>query len=295
MIERIEAWPDIPLEAWRDTCDTLHRCVQIVGKIRLALAPPEPQWAQVALYVTPRGLWTGAIPYGDRSFAIEFDLVDHGLRVTVSDGSDRSIPLVPRTVADFYAETMRLLWGLGIDVDVWKVPVEVTDRIPFDQDIVHRAYDPIYARRFAQVLLQADAAMKEHRAPFRLRHTRVQFFFGSFDLAYARFSGRPAQPPSNDVIMRNAMDAEEICTGFWPGDDRFPEPAFWCYGYPKPPGAETARVGPAAGGWNAQMGEYVLPYADVRSASDPRAVLREFFTSTYDALAKLAQWPPATE
>jgi hypothetical protein len=295
MNERIQAWPELPLEAWRDTCDTLHSYVQIIGKIRLALSPPEPQWAHVALYVTPRGVWTAPIPYGDGSFSVEFDLLDHGMRVRTSDGSDRSIPLVPRAVADFYRETMRLFDDLGIRFHMWGVPVEVPDHIPFDQDVEHRSYDPEYARRFAQVLQQSNAALEEHRAPYRLRHTQVQFFFGSFDLAYARYSGRPAAPPSGDVIMRNAMNAQEICTGFWPGDDRFPEPGFWCYGYPKPEGAEVARIGPAAAGWNAKLGEFLLRYSDVRAARDPRAELREFFSSTYDALAKLAQWPSGAE
>ncbi|HEY1429701.1 MAG TPA: DUF5996 family protein [Candidatus Tumulicola sp.] len=291
MNERIAAWPELPLDAWRATCDTLHRYAQIVGKVRLALSPPEPEWAHVAMYVTPRGLWTGPIPYGDRSFSIEFDFVEHRVRVAVSDGSERILPLVPRAVADFYREFMDLLAQLGIDVRIWDVPVELPDKLPFDQDVEHRSYDPEYASRYMQVLRQVDAALKEHRAPFRLRHTQVQFFFGSFDLAYARYSGRPAEPPSNDIIMRLAMDAQEICTGFWPGDDRFPEPAFWCYAYPKPDGIESAKIGPSAAAWDPKLGEFVLRYADVRASADPRAALREFLTSTYDALAKLADWP----
>jgi hypothetical protein len=188
-----------------------------------------------------------------------------------------------------------MLAELEIDVHIWDVPVELPDTLAFDQDVEHRSYDPEYARRYFQVLLQIDAAMKEHRAPFRMRHTPVQFFFGSFDLAYARYSGRPAKPPSDQIIMRLAMDAQEICTGFWPGDDRFPEPAFWAYAYPKPDGVENAKIGPAAAAWDPMLGEFVLRYADVRSAADPRAAVREFLTSTYEALAELAQWPKAAE
>jgi Family of unknown function (DUF5996) len=294
-VDRIDAWPELPLEAWRDTCETLHRYVQIVGKVRLALSPPEPQWAHVALYVTPRGLTTGPIPYRDGSFSVEFDLLDHGMRVLMSDGSDRALALIPRTVADFYRETMQLFDGLGIQFHIWDVPAELPDRIPFDQDVEHRSYDPRYVRRFSQVLQQVNAALEEHRAPYLLRHTRVQFFFGSFDLAYARYSGRPAVPPSGDVIMRNAMNAQEICTGFWPGDDRFPEPGFWCYGYPKADGVETARIGPVNAGWNTKLGEFLLRYSDVRAARDPRAELREFLTSTYEVLAELAQWTRGAE
>jgi hypothetical protein len=285
------AWPELPLEAWRDTCDTLHRYVQIVGKVRLALAPPEPEWAHVALYVTSRGLWTGPIPYKDRSFSVTFDFIDHVVRIDVSDGQQRSLPLVPRTVADFYREFMQLLAQLDIDVHIWDVPVELPDTLAFDQDVEHRSYDPEYAHRFFQVLVHVDAAMKEHRAPFRMRHTQVQFFFGSFDLAYARYSGRPAKPPSNDVIMRRAMDAQEICTGFWPGDHRFPEPGFWAYAYPKPDGIENAAIEPAQAGWDPNLGEFLLRYSDVRAAADPHAALRAFFSSTFDVLSRAADWP----
>jgi hypothetical protein len=285
-----EAWPALPLAGWRDTCDTLHMYAQIVGKIRLALSPPEPEWAQVALYVTPRGLTTGPIPFRERSFQIDFDFVDHRLDVVVSDGQTRSIPLIPRSVSAFYRWLMQVLRELKIEVVIWPMPVEVADPIRFDEDVKHAAYDPTYAARFARVLVQADAALKEHRAPFRLRHTQVQFFFGTFDLAYARFSGRPATSPQNDVIMRTAMDAEEICVGFWPGDDRFPEPAFWCYAFPKPAGAEELAVRPSAAFWSETMGEFVIRYDDVRNATSPRDALREFFASTFEGFSRLAKW-----
>jgi hypothetical protein len=285
-----DAWPSLPLDAWRETCDTLHMLAQIVGKIRLRLAPPEPEWAQVALYVTPRGLTTSPIPYPPRSFQIDFDLIGHEIKIGASDGETRSIPLRPRSVADYYHELMDTLRAMGFGVRIWPMPVEVPNPIRFDQDTTHASYDPEYARRFAALLVSVDSVMKEFRAPFRRRHSLVQFFFGTFDLAYARFSGRPAPPPRNDLIERIAMDAEEICIGFWAGDDRFPEPGFWSYAYPKPPGAERLSVRPSAASWNDAMGLFLLRYEDVRRADSPRAVLREFFASAFDQLSTLAKW-----
>jgi hypothetical protein len=283
-------WPALPLSGWRETCDTLHMCAQIAGKIRLALAPPEPEWAHVPLYVYPRGLTTSAIPFQERAFQIDFDLVGHAIEITVSDGQARSIPLTSRSVSEFYRELMDALHAMQIDVHVWPMPVEVPNPIRFDKDTVHASYDPEAANRFFRILVQVDSAMKEHRAPFRRRHTPVQFFWGSFDLAYARFSGRPATPPHDDIITRLGMDAEEVCAGFWPGDDRFPEPAFWCYAFPKPPGSEKLTIGPSAAFWSDAMGEFVLRYEDVRSAESPENALREFFTSTFEAFSSLAKW-----
>jgi hypothetical protein len=284
-------WPALPLSSWKDSCDTLHMFAQIVGKVRLALAPPEPQWAQVPLYVTARGLTTSPIPYGNRSFQIDFDFISHRLSIASDDGRTKDVELVPRSVADFYAAFVAALHGLGIDVRVWPMPVEVPDPIAFPEDRVHAAYDAGKVQAFWRVLVQADAALKEHRAPFGGRHTPVQFFWGSFDLAYARFSGRPATPPSNDTIMRIAMDAQEVNAGFWPGDSRFPEPAFWCYAYPKPDGIERLQVRPPAAFWSDVLGEFVLRYEDVRASPDPRATLRDFFASTFEGCARLANWP----
>lgn len=283
-------WPELPLEPWRATCDTLHMYAQVVGKIRLALSPPEPEWAHVAMYVTPRGLTTGPIPSGDRTFQVDFDFVEHRLEIAVSDGQSATIQLVARSVRDFYRSFMETLRGMDIAVHVWPMPVEVPDPIRFDRDDSHASYDPDAVRRFSRALVHVDAALREHRAPFRRRHTPVQFFFGSFDLAYARFSGRPATPPSGDTITAAAMDAEEICAGFWPGDDRFPEPAFWCYAYPKPQGAERLTVRPSAAFWSDALGEFVLRYEDVRSAGSPRAALRDFLESTFEGFARLAKW-----
>jgi len=266
---------------------------QIVGKIRLALAPAEPEWAHVALYVSPLGLTTGAIPYKGRSFQIDFDFVGHSVDIVVSDGRCHSIPLLPRSVATFYRDLMGALAALDIDVKIWPMPVEVPNPIRFTEDETHASYDPEAARTFASILVAVHAALEEHRAPFRKRHSRVQFFFGSFDLAYARYSGRPATPPDQSVIMRGAMDAEEVCVGFWPGDDRFPEPGFWCYAYPKPAGVEALAVEPAAAFWSEEMGEFMLRYEDVRRSDDPHAALRAFFSSTFTGLATLAKWDQA--
>ncbi len=285
-----DAWPALPLADWRDTCDTLHMCVQIAGKVRLALSPAEPQWAHVALYVTPHGLTTGPIPYRERTFQIDFDFVEHRVAIVASDGQTRSLALKPRSVAAFYRWFEQALEEMDIHAHIWPMPVEVADPVRFDEDQRHAAYDAEAAGRFHRVLLQADIAMKRHRAPFRHRHTLVQFFFGTFDLAYARFSGRPATPPSDDVIMAGAMDAEEICTGFWPGDARFPEPAFWCYAYPKPAGAERVAVRPDAAFWSDAMGEFVLRYDDVRRCESPETELSEFFASTFEGLSALARW-----
>lgn len=288
-----DAWPSLQLTEWRPTCDTLHMYSQIVGKVRLALSPAEPEWQHVALYVTARGLTTSPIPAGERVFQIDFDFIAHNLEIAVSDGQKRSVALVPpRSVADFYREFMSALSALAIDVKISTMPQEVPDPIRFTEDRRH-AYDPEYANRFFRILSQVDAVFKEHRAPFRRRHTLVQFFWGSFDLAYARFSGRPATPPSNDVIMRSAMDAEEICAGFWPGDDRFPEPAFWCYAHPKPPGIEQLVIKPSSASWNSKLGEFIFLYDDMRAQANPHEALLGFLTSTFDGCANLARWDDA--
>jgi hypothetical protein len=282
----------LPLAAWRETRDTLHMYTQIVGKVRLALAPLERNWANVALYVTARGLTTSAMPYGERFVQIDFDFVEHTIAIAESGGGARSIALLPaRCVADIYAEIMGALDALGVPVKIWPVTVEVPNPTRCDEDRVHDSYDPEYVRRFHRALVCMGTVFTEHRAPYRGRHTPIDFFWGSFDLAYARFSGRDADPPPNgDRMMRIAMDAQEIAAGFWPGDDRFPEPAFYCYAYPKPDGIEQTAIHPAPATWNAALGEFVLRYDDVRSAPSPRAALLDFLTSTYDASMKLAGW-----
>jgi len=289
----VEDRPALPYDDWRDTRDTLHMCTQIVGKLRLALSPFEPQWANVPLYVTARGLTTSPVPDGLRTFDAEFDLVDHRLVVRASDGSIEQLPLRPRAVADFFADLMGALDRLGIDVTISPGPSEVPDPIPFAEDRVHHSYEPADARRFFHVLSQADVVLKEHRSRFNGKAPPVEFFWGSFDLVGIRFSGRPATPPPGaDTITRYGGDAEQICGGFWPGQDAFPAAAFFAYGYPKPDGIEQASIAPEGAGWNADIGEFVFPYDAMRVAPDPRRALLDFLESTYDACAQRLGWSP---
>ncbi|HKF92133.1 MAG TPA: DUF5996 family protein [Acidimicrobiia bacterium] len=289
----MDDWPALPFDDWRDTRDTLHMCTQIVGKLRLALSPFEPQWANVPLYVTARGLTTSPVPDGLRTFDVEFDLVDHRLVVRASDGSIEQLPLRPRAVADFFADLMGALDRLGIDVTISPGPSEVADPIPFAEDRVHHSYEPADARRFFHVLSQADVVLKEHRSRFNGKAPPVEFFWGSFDLVGIRFSGRPATPPPGaDTITRYGGDAEQICGGFWPGQDAFPAAAFFAYGYPKPDGIEQASIAPEGAGWNPDIGEFVFPYDAMRMAPDPRRALLDFLESTYDACAQRLGWSP---
>jgi len=280
-------WPDLPYAAWRNTRDTLHMYLQIIGKVRLALAPMEPQWGQVPLYVTARGLNTSPIPHENGVFDIDVDLVDHVVSVRTAAGALERVTLEPRSVAEFYALLMAALDRAGVPVRITERPSEVSNPIPFPEDVEHASYDPEPVTRFRRALATVDAVMKEHRARFLGRVTPVQFFWGTFDLACTRFSGRPADPPPGaDVIMRNSANAEEVCAGFWPGDERFPEPAFFAYAYPRPP-----RIEARAEGWNEEMGLFVLTYEAARSSGDPRHAVLDFLERTYAA----AGWDPALE
>lgn len=288
---RDDAWPPLPLDAWKETRDTLHMYTQVVGKVRLALAPMEPQWAQVPLYVTARGLSTSPIAHGDRTFSIDFDLVAHELDVSVSDGERRAFALGPRPVAAFYEEVMSALRSLGIEVSYRPIPTEVPNPIPFPEDSIHASYDPVSVNRLFRVLARVDATLKRHRARFRGRASPVAFYWGTFDLSYSRYSGRPAEPPpGSDIIYRLGMDAETFEVGFWPGDDRLPEPAFFAFLYPQPEGFDRAAVGPRGASWSAKLGEFVLRYEDVRRAESPEDAILEFCESTYRAAATLAGW-----
>lgn len=285
------ALPELPLDAWRATKDTLQLYAQIVGKLKLELAPPEPEWAHVTLAVTSRGLTTGPIPYHDRTFQVDFDFILHEVAVCASDGRTQRLKLEPRSVASFYEDVFALLESLDIVVHVNAMPQEVPDPISFEQDTVHASYDAEYANRFFRILVFVDTVFKAHRAPYRGRHTQVQFFWGGFDLAYTRYSGKPAPPPPGvGKMMQLAMDVEEIYAGFWAGDGRYPAPAFGAYIYPKPDGLERLPIGPAAAGWNEQVGLFLLPYEDVRTAGDPVAVLSKFLTTTFDTCATCARW-----
>jgi hypothetical protein len=289
-----DAWPPLPYEAWKDTLETLHLFMQIPGKVRLALAPPEPEWNHVTLYAGARGLTTSPIPYRDRTFEMTFDFIWQKLVVAVNDGKTAFIDLKPRSVADFYAAVMTGLRECGIEVAISDLPQEVPNPIRFHEDTTHASYDAEAVGRFWRALSTIDAVFKRHRAPFRGRHTPVQLWWGSFDHAYERFSGAVAEPPANvNFLMRTSLDACCINAGFWPGDGRFEEPAFYCYVYPKPDGLESAPIRPASAGWNAKLGEFLLRYEDVRQSPSPEAALLEFLESTYSVGAKLAGWDPA--
>ena len=286
-----EVWPELPYGAWKDTLDTLHMNLQIVGKVRLALTPFEPQWANVPLYLTARGLTTTPMESPGVIFQIDVDLVDHQVVIGTVRGETRRVALTARPVADFYADFLSNLSALGIHADFRPVPDEVSDPIPFAEDTVHSAYEPEWANRFWRVLLQADLVLKEHRSRFRGRTSPVHFFWGTFDLANTRYSGRAVTPPPGvGRIERLGGDAEVACAGFWPGSDRYPRPAFYAYTYPKPDGIEKQAIDPAEAGWSSEIGEFALPYDDVRTSASPREAILQFFESTYQAGARLGRW-----
>jgi hypothetical protein len=287
-------WPSLPLEEWKDTYATLHMWTQIVGKTRLALSPKENHWWHVALYVTARGLTTTAIPHGTTVFAVEFDFIDHQLTVLTSDGKTRGIPLGPRSVADFYREYMAVLDDLDLPVRFRPVPDEVEHPIPFAEDRQHASYDPQQANRFWRVLLQADRILKRFRGRFLGKSSPVHFFWGSFDLALTRFSGRraPARPDA-DRMMQEATSHEEISAGFWPGSGSVREPAFYAYAAPEPPGFPATPVRPRAVEYRREISNFILPYESVRTTATPDETVLAFFQSTYAAAADLARWDRA--
>lgn len=289
-------WPALPYAAWRDSCETLQLWTQIVGKIRLSRTPWLNHSWHVALYVTPRGLTTSAIPDGDRSFEIAFDLVDHLLLVTTSDGPQRQLPLRAQSVAAFYAELMATLTELGIHVSIDERPNEVANPIRFGSDTTHASYDPDAVARFGQVLRQVDRVFKQFRTAFIGKASPVHFFWGSFDLAVTRFSGRRAPdhpggvPHLADAVAREAYSHEVSSAGFWPGGGAIDYPAFYSYAYPAPEGFAEAPVRPDAAFFSKDLGEFILPYDAVRMATDPDDALMQFLQSTYEADANLAKW-----
>jgi hypothetical protein len=284
-------WPALPFQEWESTCDTLHMWTQIVGKTRLALTPLQNHWWNVTLYVTPRGLITSAIPFRHLTFDVEFDFVAHRLLMRTSEGTEHTIALYARSVADFYAEYMAALRSLGIEVKLHLTPEEFDDTTPFDQDQHHASYDAQYVERFRRVLIECDNALKEFRARFLGKSSPVHFFWGSFDLAVTRFSGRRAELPKDvDPLTREAYSHEVISCGFWPGDRKFKHPAFYAYAKPAPSGLEKEIIRPGSAGWDAQMGEFILKYENVRTASSPNQAILDFCQTTYDAGAKLAGW-----
>jgi hypothetical protein len=291
-----EVWPELPYNAWQETCTTLHMWTQIVGKIRLVKMPWVNHSWHVTFYVTPRGLTTSAIPDGTQQFQIDFDFIDHRLVVEVSDGSSRSFALQPMTVADFYTKLLGILHQLNIAVRINELPNEVAEPVRFSEDRLHGAYDNDYANRFWRVLLQSDRVLKQFRAGFSGKCSPVHFFWGSFDLAVTRFSGRPAPahpggiPHLPDPVTREAYSHEVSSAGFWPGGGVTDYAAFYAYAYPVPEGFAAQAVEPAAAFFDRQLGEFLLPYDDVRSAEDPDSLLLAFLQTTYEAAANTAGW-----
>lgn len=289
-------WPELPYAAWRETRDTLQLWTQIVGKVRLMQTPWLNHSWHVTLYVTPRGLTTSPIPHGPQSFEIEFDFFEHALIVTVSDGGARRLPLRPQSVADFYAALMAALADLGVAVAINDRPCEIAGAVAFTNDRQHAAYDPQYARRFWQVLVRTDRVLKRFRTAFIGKCSPVHFFWGSFDLAVTRFSGRRAPPFAGKApgvsaeVMREAYSHEVSSAGFWPGGNGADYPAFYSYAYPVPAGLRDAPVQPAGAFFSDALGEFLLPYDVVRTAADPDAALLDFLQSTYEAAASAAQW-----
>jgi hypothetical protein len=291
-----ERWPELPYEPWKETVATLHMWTQIVGKVRLARTPWINHSWHVTLYVSPRGLTTSSIPYGERSFRIDFDFIDHALVVETCDDERRTVPLRPQTTAEFHAAVRAALADLGLEIRIHGRPNEVDPAIPFAEDREHASYDADAVHRYWRVLLQVDRVFNAFRARFAGKCSPVHFFWGSFDLAVTRFSGRPAPPHPGgfpnlpDAVTREAYSHEVSSAGFWSGGGPLPFPLFYSYAYPTPAGFGDAEVRPSATVWNGDLGEFVLPYDDVRRAASPDAMLLEFLESTYDAAARLAGW-----
>ena len=284
------SWPSLAYEEWKDTYATLHMWTQIAGKVALAHAPPvNHSWA-IAMLPTSRGLTTRNLPYGRRSFTMEFDFIDHVFVIRDSEGGTRTTPLAPRSVADFYRDVMRMLREMDLPVKIWPVPVEVPSTLRFDQDEIHASYDPVQANRFWRVLDRIAHVMNAARCSFVGKCSPVHFFWGGFDLAVSRFSGRPAPPREGPAFMRDAYSREVISHGFWPGSGPLLEPSFYGYAVPQPEGLPDARVEPEAAYYHRELGEFILPYEAVRRSSEPETEIRRFVDSTYDRAAKLAGW-----
>lgn len=295
LIDDRDIWPNLPLADWRDTHDTLHMWMQIVGKTRLALAPRQNHWWHVPLYVSARGLTTTPMPYGSRTFEVEFDFIEHRLSVETSEGTIREVALRPQAVADFYREYMEVLAGLGIVVHLWPVPVEIDHPIPFLEDRHHASYDAAHAHRFFRMLLQADRILKRFQGRFLGKTSPVHFFWGALDLALTRFSGRRAAEHKDTEwwVLREANSHEEISVGFWPGSGAVAEPAFYAYTRPEPPGLASTAIRPAAAYYSRELGDFILPYEVVRSASSPDRMVLDFYQSAYEAGAELGRWDRA--
>ena len=286
-----DLWPELPLESWEATYRTLHMWSQIVGKVRLALSPRVNHWWEVPFYVNSVGLTTSPIPYRSGVFEIYFDFTHHKLIIQTSHATSRTLALATRSVADFYREFMETLASLGIEVKIWRMPVEIPNPIPFDQDTIHASYDPEYVHRFWRILVSCDAVFKQFRARFIGKASPVHFFWGSFDLAVTRFSGRRApEPDGADLITREAYSHEVISSGFWPGGGDIKGAAFYTYAAPEPSGFAKHPIRPSRAFYHPQLKEFLLMYDDARLSHSPPRTLLDFLQSTYDAGADLGQW-----
>jgi Family of unknown function (DUF5996) len=294
--QREQFWPALPYDEWKETAQTLRLWTQVVGKVRLTLTPWINHSWHVTLYVTSRGLTTSPIPDGFYTFEIEFDFIDHELRISKSDGSRRRIELRAQPVASFHSSIMRELEELGVAVEINGLPNELPEVIPFDQDETHHSYDREYANRFWRVLVQADRVFKRFRSRFCGKSSPAHFFWGGFDLAVTRFSGRPAPPHPGgvphlpDTVTREAYAQEVSSLGFWPGDEHYPSAAFYSYVYPEPQGFGETKVQPATAFYSKEMREFLLPYDEVRAASSPDDAILDFAQSVYDRVVTLSKW-----
>ena len=288
-----ELWPALPYAGWKDTYATVHMWTQMIGKIAVGHAPPENHSWGVAMPLTPRGLTTKTLFHEKTPFSFEFDFLEHQLRLTVSNRRPALLDLRPMTVADFYHALVRMCGDAGIPMKIWTTPVEIPDPVKFEVDTVHHAYDAGAVARFFRVLQQVERVFRGHRACFVGKCSPVHFFWGSFDLAVTRFSGRVAPPREGPAFMVDAYSREVISHGFWPGNEQFPHAAFYAYAVPEPDGLKEARVLPAAAFYDRTMGEFLLPYEDARTAADPEAEILAFMNSTYEAAATLATWDRA--
>ncbi len=288
-----DEWPALPYEAWKDTYATLHMWTQVVGKVALARAAPlNHSWA-IAFQVTSTGFQTRLLSYERRAFTMAFDFLAHQLVIETTDGVRRTLPLAPRSVADFYAEVMATLADMGLPVRIWTMPVEIPNPVRFELDTAHDSYDREYVERWWRIVVRVHQVLEDCRCAFVGKCSPVHFFWGSFDLAVTRFSGRPAPPREGPAFMREAYSHEVISHGFWPGSGPILEPAFYAYAVPEPAGLKAAAVEPAGAFYHQELGEFVLPYEAVRTAPSPEAALAAFVDSTYDRAASLAGWDRA--
>jgi hypothetical protein len=289
-------WPELPYGQWAETCETLYRWTQVIGKVQLTLTPRVNHWWNVTLHVTARGLITPAIPYDHRCFDIEFDFLEHRLLIRTSDGAQERIALEPKSVAAFYVDVMDRLQHLGINVHIWTMPSEIENAVPFDHDVAHAQYDQAWVERFCQVLQSSDRVLKSFRAKFIGKVSPVHFFWGGFDLAVTRFSGRPAPPLPRGApnvaawVMQEAYSHEVSSCGFWPGNGGYGTAAFYAYAYPEPPAYGRTSLQTPGAYYDGELSQFILPYDAVRRSRDPDTLLSGFLQETYEAAADQAQW-----